>query len=181
MHVVRRNSVAGVARALDRAIGAEPTWHSELSIPAPPGFYADDVHRALGFGAEVFTRAADVMMTWGVQRGAGLTVLATTERAVAGATFVTGLPFGPSRILAPCRVVAATATARRSSLRFVTVAGHPEIGIEEFSVEHSDDDSVAFVIRAVSRPASALARLGRPVAREIQQRTTHRYLAAITA
>lgn len=180
MHVVRRSSTAGVARALDRAMTAQPTWTGDLTIPAPRGFYADEVRRSIGSGADVFARASDIVLTWGIQRGSGLTVLATSDRASTGTTFVTGLPFGPARILAPCRVVEATTTERRSSLRFVTLTGHPEVGIEEFTIERAEDDVVTFVIRAISRPTSLLARIGRPVAREIQQRTTRRYLAAVS-
>jgi uncharacterized protein (UPF0548 family) len=180
VQVIRRGSSTALRAALDRARAAEPTWTEALTVPAPAGFNLDELRRELGTGDDLFDSAADRILTWGVQQHSGLTVLATTDRAELGTTFVVGLPFGPAWVLAPCRIVAVTETPTRAGFTFVTLSGHPERGVEEFAVTRSDDGTISFEIRAISRPVSLLARLGKPVTRRIQVHQTRKYLAAIT-
>jgi uncharacterized protein (UPF0548 family) len=57
--------------------------------------------------------------------------------------------------------------------------GHHEAGEERFVVELTRDQEVRIAVRAFSRPASILARLGGPFTRSIQDYTTKRYLDAL--
>lgn len=178
MQVIRRGSTPALRRALERARSRPATWTGDLTLPAPKGFDADEVQRNLGNDEEALHRAGEQVLTWGIQRHSGLAVCADSDRAEEGTTFVVGLPLGPVWVLAPCRVVDVTTSADRTAMTFVTLAGHPECGIEQFTVVRADTGSVDFEIRAVSRPASAFARLGRAVTRKIQVRQTRKYLAA---
>ena len=51
---------------------------------------------------------------------------------------------------------------RRAGFAYGTLPGHPESGEESFVVEHLADDRVVLCIRAFSRPASWLFRIGYP-------------------
>jgi uncharacterized protein (UPF0548 family) len=181
VQVIRRGSSIALSTALGHARFSAPTWTGPLTLPPPVGFIADEVRRSLGTGDDAFEAATDRILTWGVQRHSGLTVLAETDRAQVGTTFVVGLPFGPAWVLAPCRVIEMSSTPTRTGLTFVTLTGHPECGIEEFAVVRTDDGAVSFEISAISRPVSLPARVGKPVTRRIQVHQTRKYLAAITA
>jgi len=61
-----------------------------------------------------------------------------------------------------------------------TLPGHPESGEERFLVHLNDDHIVTAQIRAFSRPGRWFTRLGRPIARRVQDATTQRYLDALT-
>lgn len=165
--------------ALERAVNEQPTWHGDATLADHPGFHIERHRARVGVGAEAFSGAVETVMTWGVQRGAGLTVLATDDRAHPGTTVIVGLPIGPALILAPCRVTEVFDSSARGGFRYVTLPGHPEEGFEEFIVERSADDEVQFVVRPVSRPGSALIRFAGPVGRLLQRRATGRYLAVI--
>jgi uncharacterized protein (UPF0548 family) len=66
----------------------------------------------------------------------------------------------------------------RFGFAYGTLAGHPERGEESFVVSLASD-RVTFDVVAFSRPASALARFGAPVARAVQTRVTRRYLSGL--
>jgi uncharacterized protein (UPF0548 family) len=181
MRVVLRRDTAALRRALGRASQQEPTWRGDASSASHPGFHTEVYQRELGSGEDTFAKALTTIMTWGVQRGAGLDVVAADELVRVGTTVVVGLPIGPLLVLAPCRVTDVFDTPQRGGFRYVTLPGHPEVGFEEFAVERSTSGKVTFVVRPVSRPGSVITRLGGPVARHIQQRAGRRYLGAIRA
>jgi uncharacterized protein (UPF0548 family) len=54
-------------------------------------------------------------------------------------------------------------------------------GEEEFLIQKQSGDQVVATIRAVSRPYSALARLGAQFTRQQQKRIASRYLSALAA
>jgi uncharacterized protein (UPF0548 family) len=64
----------------------------------------------------------------------------------------------------------------RYGFAYGTLPHHPEQGEEAFLVEQDDRGDVNFVIEVFSRPRHPLARLGKPVSRLVQKRTTRRYL-----
>lgn len=59
-----------------------------------------------------------------------------------------------------------------------TLPGHPEAGEERFLIHF---DTVRATIRAFSRPARWYTKLGAPLARRIQDKTTEKYLDALKA
>ena len=142
--------------------------------PPPDGFHHLAVTRRLGAGDAAYRAAAEAVMTFGAQRGTGLRPRATAPRAAEGVELVSRL--GPVAI--PCRVVWAVEGPGRTGFGYGTLAGHPASGEEGFIVERRGDDVVG-VIRAYSRPATRLARLGGPVTRVLQRATALAYLAAL--
>lgn len=144
----------------------------------PDGYQHLRAERLVGHGRELFESCADVVLTWGVQRGAGLAV----ERAghvVAGEENRIGLPLGPLRLWAPCRVVYVLDEPTRKGFAYGTLPGHPETGEESFVVSIDEHEAVRFTVTAFSRPARWFARLGGPVTRLVQHRVTQRYLQAV--
>ncbi len=89
--------------------------------------------------------------------------------------------WGPGRlsVAIPCRVLDVVDEPRRRGFTYGTLPGHPEAGEEQFLLERLDDDRIRLTIRAVSRPASALASLGGPLGRAAQALMTRRYLRAL--
>ncbi len=96
-----------------------------------------------------------------------------------GMTAVLKVPVGPFRMSAPVRVVYVVDEPGRRGFAYGTLHGHPESGEEAFLVELREDGTVWFVLRAFSRPASALHRIVSPVLRLFQRRFTARYLRAL--
>ena len=145
----------------------------------PPGYAHLDRRRVVGRGRAAFERAAEEVMTYGVQRGAGLRVRAARPRASTGDDVTVLLGPGRWAVEAPCRVVATLDTPTRRGFAYGTLEGHPESGEERFVVEHHDDDAVTLAIRAFSRPAWRSARLAGPAGRLVQRVVTERYLRAL--
>jgi uncharacterized protein (UPF0548 family) len=81
--------------------------------------------------------------------------------------------------MAPCRVVYRVDEADSQGFAYGTLPGHPERGEEAFIVQLRPDGDVRLVIRAFSRPASALARAGGPLTRKAQAVVTDRYVRAL--
>jgi len=114
----------------------------------------------LGRGAEVFRRAAESLMTFRMHRAIPVKITSPAARAVEGeAVTVTMAGF----VKAPCRVIWTRDEERAAGWAYGTLKGHPEVGEESFMVEHRDDDSVWFVVRAFSRAGNRVARLGSPL------------------
>ena len=145
----------------------------------PSGYRHLERERVIGRGRTEFERAAETVSRWGVQRGAGLRVQATAERAAAGVRVTVRLGVGPLAVSAPCIVVYVVEEDRRRGFTYGTAAGHPERGEESFVVELRDDDSVVLAVRAFSRPALWWSRAGSPVARLVQAYVIGRYLRSL--
>jgi uncharacterized protein (UPF0548 family) len=175
------------ARILDaeqaRLLAASSLTYPEVgasSRPALPAGYRHVERRVVvGHGRAVFDRASRVLLAWGVQTQAGLSVAASRPTVDTGVDALLGIGFGRLRLAAPCRVVELLDEPRRQGFRYGTLAGHPESGEESFIVELRDDELVTFTIRAFSRPATLLTRAAGPVGRWVQDRVTDRYLAAL--
>jgi uncharacterized protein (UPF0548 family) len=135
--------------------------------------------RSLGSGVEAFRAASDAVLSWRMHERAGFTIATSNPTAAVGTVVVLGTRFGPFRIEAPCRVVRVTDEPSRRGFAYVTLAGHPVSGEEEFLVELASSGAVTATVAAVSRPATFLARLGPPVLRWEQRRIADRYLEAL--
>lgn len=142
----------------------------------PAGYRHVRADAPIGAGRDRFRAAADGLLRWGMQRGAGLRVQATTERAEAGTEVLGRL--GP--IVVPCRVVYVVDEPDRRGFAYGTLPGHPESGEERFCVRYDPvTDDVYAEITTFSRPALWWSRAGRPVAALAQKFITARYLRAV--
>ena len=101
------------------------------------------------------------------------------DRVREGADYWLVVSKGPFSVREPVRVVAVVDRPDRCGFAYGTLPGHPEQGEESFVCDLDADGSVRFHIRAFSRPHDPLARLGAPVSRHVQVRTTRAYLRAM--
>jgi uncharacterized protein (UPF0548 family) len=145
----------------------------------PAGYHHLDVSRVVGQGRDWFDVAAARVLTWEVQRRAGLSVDAPREVAL-GVRAVLRMRVGPVPVRAPVEVVVVTAEPDRVGFAYGTLEGHPERGEERFEVVLRADGAVEARIRAFSRPGRWFTRLAGPVGRRLQRATTTRYLDALT-
>jgi uncharacterized protein (UPF0548 family) len=142
----------------------------------PAGYHHVQKSAVIGRGRRRFEEAADAGMRWGMLRGAGLRVEATSEAAAVGSDVVVHL--GPVR--APCRVVYVVDEPDRRGFAYGTLPGHAESGEERFMVRYDPAaDEVYAEVVAFSRHATWWSRLGSPVTSVIQRAVTKRYLRAL--
>ena len=142
----------------------------------PAGYHHVRLSARIGSGRPRFERAAAAVMRYGMLRGAGLRVSATSEVAEVG-TEVLG-KLGP--FAAPCRVVYVVDEPNRRGFAYGSLPGHAVSGEEMFGVRYDPaDESVHAEVVAFSRPATWWSRVGAPVASLIQRVVTRRYLSAV--
>ncbi|PRY23358.1 DUF1990 domain-containing protein [Pseudosporangium ferrugineum] len=127
--------------------------------PLPAG-YRHLRYRTYVGGSEVFDRAAEAILTFGMHRATGATIRATAGRAAPGVGVTVGL--GPLRV--PCEVVWSADDRDRAGFGYGTLPGHQASGEEAFTVERDARGRVWFSVTAFSRPARPLMRLGGPFA-----------------
>jgi uncharacterized protein (UPF0548 family) len=142
----------------------------------PDGYHHIGASARIGDGRKRFEEAADAVLHWGMQRGAGLRIQASSEVAVVDAVVLIRLGF----LRTPCRVVYVIDDADRRGFGYGTLPGHPESGEESFSVRYDPgSDAVYAEVRAFSRPATWWSAAGRPVTALAQRVITGRYLRAV--
>ena len=144
----------------------------------PPGYRHVVRRAALGSGRDVFDRCATALMTWGVQRAAGIDVRASHSPAQVGGVVSQRLGIGPLGVIAPCKVVYVVDEADRRGFAYGTLPGHPESGEESFAVSILEDGSVALDLRSFSRPGNVISRIGQPMSHWVQDKMTDRYVKA---
>jgi uncharacterized protein (UPF0548 family) len=144
--------------------------------PPPPNYGHLHASAVIGHGRQRFEEAAASVMRWGMLRGAGVRVEATTEVASVGSEVLVGL--GPLR--APCRVVYVVDEPDRRGFAYGTLPGHPETGEELFSVRYEPaTESVYAEVTAFSRHGTWWSRLAGPVTSLVQRAISKRYLRAV--
>jgi uncharacterized protein (UPF0548 family) len=164
--------------ALDTAPLTYPE-HGATRGPLPAGYHHLDWRTTLGAGEATFRRAAEALLSWRMHARAGLGVLATSHTARPDAVVVTSLRWRRIATAMPCRVVYTVAEPHRKGFAYGTLPGHPVRGEEAFVVELTPGGDVRLTIRAFSRPARLLARLGGPAGRFVQRWVTARYVRAL--
>jgi uncharacterized protein (UPF0548 family) len=144
--------------------------------PPPPGYHHLHASAVIGHGRTRFEEAATDVMRWGMLRGAGLHVDATTDVAVVGSEVIVGL--GPLR--APCRVVYVVTEPNRRGFAYGTLPGHAETGEELFAVRYDPiGEAVHAEVSAFSRHGTWWSRLAGPITSLAQRRISKRYLRAL--
>lgn len=161
------------------ALTRMPFTYADVGATAgrlPDGYHHVRKSARIGTGRARFDEAADKVMRWGMLRGAGARVTASTEIAEVGSVVLVGL--GPVR--APCRVVYVVDDENRRGFAYGTLAGHPEAGEELFAVRFEpSDDAVWADVVAFSRHATWWSTAAGPVTSLIQRIMTGRYLRAV--
>lgn len=162
------------------ALATAPFTYPQVGATAddslPQGYHHIEERAAIGAGRQRFEQAGAAVLRYGMQRGAGLTVSASSPVATPGAVVVVHL--GP--IAAPCRVIYAVEERDRRGFGYGTLGGHPESGEELFCVEYDPDHDVVYaVVRAFSRPATWWSKAGHPITSLAQRIVTKRYLRAV--
>ena len=144
--------------------------------PLPAGYHHVQKTAVIGRGRQRFEDAADAGMRWGMLRGAGVKVQATTEVAAVGSEVIVGI--GP--VQAPCRVVYVVDEPDRRGFAYGTLPGHAESGEELFLVHYDPaTEDVFAVVTAFSRHATWWSRLASPITSLVQAAVTTRYLKAL--
>ncbi len=153
--------------------------YSEVGATAtrcPPGYHHLRTASVIGRGRARFEEAAREGMRFGMLRGAGLRVQATTETAEVGTDVLVQL--GP--VTAPCRVVYVVDEPNRRGFAYGTLPGHAESGEELFLVRYDPaTEEVTAEVAAFSRHATWWSRLGAPVTSLMQRLIAQRYLRAL--
>ena len=156
-----------------------PFTYAELGAtqgPLPDGYHHVGESATIGHGRERFEAAGDAVLRWGMLRGAGARVRATSEVAHVGAEVIVGL--GP--VSAPCRVVYVLDEPDRRGFAYGTLRGHPETGEELFAVRYdAADDAVIAEVTAFSRHGTWLAGLAGPITSFVQGVMSRRYVRAV--
>jgi uncharacterized protein (UPF0548 family) len=162
-----------------RARHTQPTYDvvgASLTGAEPAGFRRHEYVTTLPARPDAFEVGVEGLRRWAPHHHAGLLV-APSSPPTDGATVAIAAPLGPLTVVAVCRIVAVMDEPDRYGFAYGTLPGHPECGEESFVVSRGPDvRGVSFRIVSVSRPAELLARLGGPVTRAVQRRTTQRYL-----
>ncbi len=136
----------------------------------PGGFNHDHNRQQLGTGAEVFARGCDAIRAWKMFPPPLAWIeplpIPIREGELAGVVIrAMGLWW-----LNAARIVYVIDEPRRFGFAYGTTTGHVECGEERFLVEHLEDDSVWYDLRAFSRPRYWAVRAGKPFARVLQRR-----------
>lgn len=160
-------------------LAALPLTYREVGATAgtlPDGYHHVRKSAVIGRGRPRFEQAAAKVMQWGMLRGAGVRVEASSEVAAVGSEVLVGI--GPLR--APCRVVYVVDEPDRRGFAYGTLPGHPESGEELFAVRYDQAaDEVYAEVAAFSRHGTWWSRLGAPVTALAQRVITSRYLTAL--
>ena len=157
-----------------------PLSYSEVGATAaaelPAGYGHLRVEKQIGTSQQRFEQAADAVMRWGMQRGAGLGVQASSEVAEVDTVVLVRMGFLP----APCRVVYVIDEPDIRGFAYGTLPGHPESGEERFVVRRDPTTSAVFAeVSAFSRPATWWSKAGRPLVSVAQRVIARRYLRGV--
>jgi uncharacterized protein (UPF0548 family) len=158
-----------------------PLTYPEVGATAsgdlPAGYQHLATSAQIGTGRTRFEQAADAVMHWGMQRGSGLRVQASSEVVeVSAVVRVTMMGF----LRAPCRVVYVVDEPDIRGFAYGTLPGHPESGEERFVVRYDPKTSAVFAeVTAFSRPGAWWSKAGGPLVVMAQRIIARRYLRAV--
>lgn len=139
----------------------------------------EEVH--LGSGLRVYQRVAAGILSWELQRRAGLRVRTDSAYVAPGARVASGFGVGPLRLDAPCEVVwvrepLPAGMPQSAGFGYGALPGHPARGEESFEVEINKNAEVLVRIRAFSKPGNWFYAAGGLVTRAAQRHVTSRYI-----
>jgi uncharacterized protein (UPF0548 family) len=142
-----------------------------LVSQAPAGFRVDEQTTIIGSGEAAFQRATTALARWR-HFDLGWVEMFPKQAAVApGSVVAVAVRHLGFWSLNGCRVVYLVGAPGETTYGFAygTLTNHAESGEEIFQVSfRPESGDVLYLIRAVSRPRAALARLGYPFTRSLQ-------------
>jgi uncharacterized protein (UPF0548 family) len=145
----------------------------------PAGYDHVDREHVVGSGRAGFDRASAAVFRWTAHRGAGLRIQAGGPASTPGTVVLMTAGLRRLGLDIPCRVVWVLDEPDRRGFGYGTLPGHPESGEESFVVSLRPDGDVVYELRAFSRLATRLSRLGAPVSHRVQTLALDRYVSAI--
>jgi uncharacterized protein (UPF0548 family) len=149
----------------------------ESALPA--GYDHIEREHRIGAGRADFDRAGAAVFRWTAHRGAGLRIQASGPASTPGTVVLMTAGLHRLGLDIPCRVVWVVDEPDRRGFGYGTLPGHPESGEESFVVSLRPDGEVVYELRAFSRLATRLSRLGAPVSSRVQTLALDRYVAAM--
>ncbi len=155
------------------------TYSSPMAADAAASAGFRVLNRSAVLTRRDFDAAARDLLAWRLHERAGLRVAASDVPLRRGTVVLMRWGPGPLSVRIPCRVLDVIDEPTLRGFTYGTLPGHPEAGEERFLLEHVADGGIRLTISAVSRPASAPARLGGPFTRAAQALMTRRYLRAL--
>jgi uncharacterized protein (UPF0548 family) len=162
-----------------QTIAQLPFTYPEVGATAglmPPGYKHLGYAAHIGMGQLRFDQAADAVMHWGMQHGAGLRIQATSDVVEVGTVVIVKMAF----LKAPCRVVYVVDEPHVRGFAYGTLPGHPESGEERFVVRHDPVTSAVYAeVSSFSRPATWWSKLGGPITSLAQRMVNKRYVHAV--
>jgi uncharacterized protein (UPF0548 family) len=163
-----------LAPLADASFQHEPVGITRSQIAAPPPGYRLDVYGVtVGEGDTAFEAACARLRDFDHYPPSFTRVVKLSPGLAAGQVFGTLALHGGFASLHPCRVVEVIdeTRPRRFGFSLGTLPGHVLVGEECFLIELDEDSGrVRYEVRAVSRPAGTIARLGLPIVRLFQAR-----------
>lgn len=169
---------AGLAERFRMTPFSYPEVGATRQDQLPRGYRHLQAQVEVGRGRQRYEQLAEQLLGWQIHARSGLRLQVSDQRVRQGSLVIATLPLGPFKINSRCRVVYLVEEDRRTGFGYGTLPGHPERGEERFGVELTEDDRVIFDLRAFSRNAWLLSRLGAPVSNRVQAMVNRRYLAA---
>jgi uncharacterized protein (UPF0548 family) len=131
----------------------------------PPHYRHLRYRLLLGAGDDLYRRAGEAIVTFGMHRATGATVKTDGDRADPGVR----LRIGAGPLTVPCEIVWTAHDERRTGFGYGTLPGHQASGEEAFLAERDAGGRVWFTVTAYSRPARLAMLVAGPLA-EVAQR-----------
>lgn len=135
----------------------------------------------LGQGIAAYRRSVQGLLTWELQKRAGLRVRAESGTVLPGTRVVSGFGIGPLRINAPCEVVwvhspDAGDGPQSAGFGYGTLPGHPVRGEEAFEISIDAQGTVLIRITAFGVPSNWFYAAGAALTRCARALVTSRYI-----
>jgi uncharacterized protein (UPF0548 family) len=128
-----------------------------------------------------YRRVVQGMLTWQLQKRAGLRVRAESDVVVPGTRVVSGFGVGPFRLNAPCEVVwvrrpVPGGAPQSAGFGYGTLPGHPVRGEEAFEISIDASGHVYIHITAFGGPSNWFYAAGGAVTKRARGHITSRYI-----
>lgn len=144
-----------------------------LRVTPPKGFVHDLSRSEIGKGRPIFAAAREAFQRWKQFDLGWVQVVNPTATITPGQLVAVEAHTACLWSVNFNRIVEIVDSATRFGFLYTTTAYHVEEGQERFIIDFDpENESVSYLIEAVSRPKHVLARIARPFSRAMQHRFT---------